>query len=239
MPKRDGSSKGTDPLLTGQIYHLYNRGIGGQVIFPDTEAFAYFIRLLDHCKKFTTSLSTHAGLARLYGEDKFRLHPPGTPGNPRRLMEVPARLHAYTLMPTHFHLLIEQLIDGGIAEYVGRVCNSFTKAFNERFKRHGPLWQGRFKTCSIENDPSYLQVIRYIHLNPLHSSYLKVKKLEDYMFSSYPTAAGMRDETICDHSFLRKLISAPKEYEEFVAAGISESEAKLLEKLPLEEFFAD
>lgn len=236
MPRRGEGGRGNDPLITGQIYHLYNRGIGGQITFPDSEAYTYFIQLLAHCKNFTTSLSRHAALVKLYGEEKYRLVEPGNPGG---LAAVPVKLHAYVLMPNHFHLLLEYLTDGGITDYVGRVCNSFTKAFNERFKRRGPLWQGRFKAVLVADDQSFLQVSRYLHLNPLHSSHLRVKKLEEYPFSSYLEVIGKESEALCDHSRLRELIPSPKEYKEFVLAGISEPEGKLLEKLVIEQFFTD
>lgn len=239
MPKRTGHGHGDDPLRTEQIYHVFNRGVDGKIVFPDEGAFGYFTSLLEHCKRFSTSLSQHAELVKSHGEEKYRLVNPSE--NPRGLQQglTPVKLHAYSLMPTHFHLLVEQLITDGISEYVGRVCNSFTKAFNERFKRIGPLWQGKFKAKLISDDASYLQVIRYIHINPLYSSRLKVGNLRNYRFSSYLEAIGMLTPNICDHTLLFQLIPLRKEYERFVLAQISPSEQKSLQDLALEVTFAD
>lgn len=244
MPKRNGRGQGNDLLITRQIYHLYNRSIDGKTIFPNEETYTYFVHLLDHCKKFTTPFSQHAELVKRYGEEKFRMVEPnrnsgGLQTSVGLQKPIPVKLHAYTPMPNHFHLLVEQTTDNGIAEYIGRVCNSFTKALNEKLGRRGVLWQGRFKARLISDNSSYLQIIRYIHINPARSSKVKIKKLEEYPFSSYLDAIGKRNKTICDHSFLRELIPSPKEYEEFVLAEITDSDYKLLEELILEAPFSD
>lgn len=236
MAGRDGSSKGKDPLITGQVYHVYNRGVGGQITFPDAEAYTYLLQLLDHCLKFTTPLSLHRRITRTQDE---KIHRFNEPSNPRGLKEVPVKIHAYTLMPNHFHLLIEQLADGGIKDYVGRICNSYTKAYNERFRRQGPLWQGRFKAIVVTTNQSFLQVIRYIHLNPLHSSFVRVKDLRDYPYSSFIEVVKAKKNILCDNTRLRELIPSPREYEEFVRAGIDEGAANFIKEAMLEQFFAD
>lgn len=70
-------------------------------------------------------------------------------------------------MPNHFHFLIEQTADKGIASHMQRFINSYAHYVNIKYKRVGPLFQGLFKGVLIESDEQFLHVSRYIHLNPL------------------------------------------------------------------------
>lgn len=164
-------------LETGGIYHIYNRGVNRQTVFTDENCFTYFLRLLEHIKLFNTALTQHNFKVAAHGKNTFSLVNPkllNLGGLETLEKAVPVKLHAYCLMPNHFHLLLEQLIDGGISFYVRRILTSYSKAFNSRFGRTGPLWESRFKAKQAEDDYSYLQIIRYIHLNPIHSEKTKL-----------------------------------------------------------------
>ena len=89
----------------------------------------------------------------------------------------------YCLMPNHIHFLIRQLKENGISKFMGQISNSYTKYFNTKYTRVGPLLQGPFKAVLIESDEQLIHVSRYIHLNPIVSGI--VKNLEDYPWSSY------------------------------------------------------
>lgn len=89
----------------------------------------------------------------------------------------------YCLMPNHFHLLLKQVAENGISKFISQISNSYTKFFNTKNKRIGPLLQGAFKAVLIENDEQLLHVSRYIHLNPVVSGI--VNTLEKYPWSSY------------------------------------------------------
>lgn len=84
---------------------------------------------------------------------------------------------SYCLMPNHFHLLVKQVIDHGIVKCLNNFSNSYTRYFNIRHDRVGPLFQGRFKAVRIETDEQLLQVSRYIHLNPVASSLIEETKV--------------------------------------------------------------
>lgn len=86
-------------------------------------------------------------------------------------------------MPDHYHLLIKSLSHEKISKYISDVENSYTRYFNIRNNRKGPLWQSRFKAVVIKNNLQLLHVSRYIHLNPTTNSL--VNHPEDWRFSSY------------------------------------------------------
>ncbi len=86
-------------------------------------------------------------------------------------------------MPNHFHFLVQQVRESGITEFISKISNSYTKYFNVKYKRVGPLLQGEFQAVHIESNEQLLHVSRYIHLNPTVN--FIAKNLEDYLWSSY------------------------------------------------------
>jgi len=118
----------------------------------------------------------------------------------------------FNIMPDHYHLLVKIVVDDVFSKYINDIENSFTRFFNLKFKRKGPLWQSRFKTIRIRTDKQLLHVSRYIHLNPTTAGL--VEKPEDWFFSSYK-------DFISDERFLKKFIkeisiSNPKAYKKFI-----------------------
>lgn len=89
----------------------------------------------------------------------------------------------YCLMPNHFHMLVKQLGDSGITKFMSRIQNSYTRFFNTKYDRIGPLFQGPFKAVLIETDEQLTHVSRYIHLNPFVANLVKTP--EKYDWSSY------------------------------------------------------
>jgi putative transposase len=90
---------------------------------------------------------------------------------------------AFCLMPNHFHLLLKQLKKKGISTFMAQISNSYTRYFNLKYDRVGPLFQGVFKAVRVKNDEQLLHLSRYIHLNPV-TDYL-VENPEEYLYSSY------------------------------------------------------
>lgn len=229
-------NRNRDQLENGEIYHLFNRGINRQTIFPDEEAFSYFIHLLDHCKRFITPLTHHRKKAELQGEETLRLCPSDDEGKPPRF-RVPVELHAYVIMPNHFHLLVRQLVEGGISWYINRVCNAYTRSYNHRFKRTGPLWEKRFCAKVVDDESSYLQLIRYIHINPFKTSPPLANDLREYRYSSYLEMAGLADKKICDLEFPLDIVGSFRNYDSFVRAQITPEEGSFLKVLTVEDWF--
>lgn len=74
-------------------------------------------------------------------------------------------LLAYTLMPTHYHLLLRQTQEVPVARYLSVVFNAYVQALNRQLERRGPLFCGRFGLQVVRDDDQLLQAARYIHLN--------------------------------------------------------------------------
>jgi putative transposase len=70
-------------------------------------------------------------------------------------------------MPTHIHLVLRQLKDGGISKFMSNILNSYSRYFNIKHNRKGPLWEGRFRKVLVGSDEQLLHLTRYVHLNPV------------------------------------------------------------------------
>jgi len=118
-------------------------------------------------------------------------------------------------MPNHFHLLLKQVRDGGITEFMGKVSNSYTKYFNTKYKRRGHLFEERFHSVLIKSDEQLLHVSRYIHLNPYVSKL--TNNLEIFPYSSYLAfIKGVDEIGICNPQPVLDLIGGTVKYERFV-----------------------
>lgn len=166
------------PFINAHYYHVYNRGVEKRSIFSDERCYE---RLKNICEyylydnprlKFSKYIQLTNNLKHEYLE--------GLKSHERIVTVI-----SYVFMPNHFHFLLRQEIDGGVSEYIRRISDSYTKYFNTRYKRVGPLFQGQFKAVHITSDEQLLHVSRYIHLNPYSNGVVSTfHKLMNYQWSS-------------------------------------------------------
>lgn len=117
-------------------------------------------------------------------------------------------------MPNHYHFILKQIQDNGISEFINKVSNSYTKYFNTRHNRVGPLLQGQFKAVRVESDEQLIHLSRYIHLNPIIS--FLIKDLCKYPWSSYLDFIDLKPDKICQNDLVLSLFKNSQDYEKFV-----------------------
>ena len=91
-------------------------------------------------------------------------------------------LCGYCLLPNHFHLLLK-VGDIHISLIMQKIMTAYSMYVNKKYDRVGHVFQGRFQSIIVEKESYLLQVLRYIHLNPVKSGL--VTWPEDYRWSSY------------------------------------------------------
>lgn len=91
------------------------------------------------------------------------------------------KIHAFCLMPNHYHLLL-QTSDINISKTMHKFLTNYSKYYNHRYNFSGHLFQGRYKSILVEKDSYLLEVSRYIHLNPVDAKL--VTRPEQYLYSS-------------------------------------------------------
>jgi REP element-mobilizing transposase RayT len=144
------------PLENEEIYHVYNRGVEKRNIFSDPYDVA---RFLESMKEF----NMREPIGSLY-QNSFRKKNnqlSGFTAKSEKLVEI----IAYCLNPNHFHLILRQIADGGISEFMKRVSGGYTWYFNHKEDRSGALFQGTFKSKNIPTNVYLLHVSAYVNLN--------------------------------------------------------------------------
>jgi putative transposase len=102
--------------------------------------------------------------------------------------------HAYCLMDNHYHLLIETP-DANLSVGMRQLNGAFTQRCNQRHKRCGHIFQGRFKAIVVDKDNYLLELCRYVVLNPVRAG--MVEKAEQWPWSSYLASAGSKSVPSC------------------------------------------
>ncbi len=129
-------------------------------------------------------------------------------------------IHAFCLMPNHFHLLLETK-DANLSHAMKRLLGLYTVRFNRRHKRLGHLFQGRYKALLVEKDPYFLELSRYIHLNPVKARL--VKNPEDYRWSSMRYFIKDKAPDFLEKDLTSGSFHSTGAYKTFVLEGLKEA----------------
>jgi putative transposase len=131
--------------------------------------------------------------------------------------------HAYCLMSNHYHLVIETP-DGNLSRGMRQLNGVYTQAFNRRHRRVGHLFQGRFKGILVQKESHFLEVCRYVVLNPVRAKAMRQPR--EWPWSSYRATAGQAPTPRCltvdevlSH-FGQRRGTAQQKYRQYVSEGI-------------------
>lgn len=180
------------PFVTNNYYHVYNRGVEKRNIFIGRRDYQQFLLTMDYYRK--------KPLPAKLSDFKRGIESPKKIDSQIDLIQ----FFSYCLMPNHFHFLLKQNAEGGITDFLRKFANSYTRYFNTKYDRIGPLFQGTFKAKLIENDEYLLQVSKYIHRNPLK---LSNGGLYSYPYSSYKYYLSEEKHHFCDTDFISAYFS--------------------------------
>ncbi|MFM7088668.1 MAG: transposase [Candidatus Paceibacterota bacterium] len=139
------------PIVTGEYYHIYNRGVDKRDIFSDKSD---MYRLIESIQEFNRVdvITSLANLRKSEIESKA-------------LSEPLVAIVAYCLNPNHFHFILKQVVDGGIAKFMQKLQAGYTYYFNVKSSRSGSLFQGTFKSSLIDDENYFNKVLGYVNKN--------------------------------------------------------------------------
>jgi len=170
-------------------YHVYARGSNKQKIFLESIDYEYFLTLFDRYLSEKPSVSK-----------TNEVYP-----NFFKKIEI----LAYCLMDNHFHILIYQCDVPYLEKFMRSVMTSYSRYFNLKYKRTGPIFESRYKASRI-NQNYYLQhVSRYIHLNPT--------QWEDYRYSSLKYYISSEEPRWLNTTKILEQFNSRQNYIEFVS----------------------
>jgi putative transposase len=143
------------------------------------------------------------------------------------LTETSTPCFAWSLIPNHLHLLLRTGITP-IATVMRRLLTGYAVSFNHRHRRHGQLFQNRYKSILCQEDLYLLELVRYIHLNPLRARLVKdLKDLDKYPYCGHSVLMGKRKLDWQDADYILKFYdskcsTARRRYRKYVGKGIAD-----------------
>jgi putative transposase len=170
-------------------YHVYNRGVNKELVFKDEEDYAVFLNLL---KRYLDASPAK--------DNKGREYP---------WLHNDIELLAFCLMPNHFHCYVYVKEVSALTKLFQNISTSYGMYFNKKYKRIGPVFQGRFKASLVMEDSYHTHITRYIHLNP--DSY------KSWPYSSLPYFMGNKNASWINTRILSDLFGNDvTEYQKFL-----------------------
>jgi len=195
-----------------ECYHIYSRGVEKRKIFLNTKDYERFVALLyimnqpNQFRMVDFLRNNKNDLKSIFKEDK---------------VYTLVSILGYCLMPNHFHLILNEHTEGGISKFMGKLLTAYSMYFNTKYERSGPLFTRPFRSEHINNEPQYMYIFSYVHLNPIslleknwkEQGVKNKKETEDfltkYQYSSYQdflNTANRSESVIIDFSKIPEFI---------------------------------
>lgn len=143
------------------------------------------------------------------------------------LQETSTKCYAWALLSNHVHLLLRTGLVP-IATVMRRALTGYAQQFNRRYRRHGQLFQNRYKSILCEEDLYLLELVRYIHLNPLRAGLVKdLRGLRSYRYGGHSALVGRYRNEWQDKDYVLSFFgstekTARKDYVSFVRKGLDQ-----------------
>ena len=215
-------------FANNEYYHIYNRGVDKRDVFCEKED---YLRFLKSMREFNNNLSdSQKGYIKRIVPEKKRFNL----GYPRlNLFFSPlVEIICFCLNLNHYHIILKQLADGGITQFMRKLGTGYTMFFNKKYNRSGSLFQGRYKSIHIDNNEYILWLSGYVNGN---SEIHKITKAENYKWCSYQDYLGKRNGTLCNKKIILSQFKNTEEYKNYVNMVIRES----VKRKDLEKYFIE
>ena len=138
-----------ESFANGQFYHVFNRGVDKRMIFLDRYDYTRFLQSMEEFNSIEPIGSIYE---RSFDKDK-------TKGKPL------IKFVAYCINPNHYHFILQQVAEKGIERFMQRLGMGYAKYFNNKYKRNGVLFQGKFKAKHVDSNEYLLRLGAYVNLN--------------------------------------------------------------------------
>lgn len=143
------------------------------------------------------------------------------------LPETKTACYAWALMSNHVHLLLRSG-EAGISKVMRRLLTGYAVSFNLKYRRHGQLFQNRYKSILCQEDTYLKELVLYIHLNPLRANIVSsIQELNKYPYSGHRTLMGRNKRPWQDIGYVlsyfgKNMAAARKGYSDFIKKGVEQ-----------------
>lgn len=203
-----------EPYGVDSFLHIVKRGARGLPITRDERDRKRFLQLLSYLNDEYQSEFWEQDIRHM----EFLERPSHWPQR-KPLVHIVA----YTLMPNHFHLLLKEIQEGGIARFMQRLGGSMSRYHNEKYDEHGSLFQGPYRSRTIDTDNYLRWVLAYIEVKNVFELYpggfdLAVREFEkawecakSYQYSSL----GKHHSAIVDEDIVLEIFKRQSDFKEY------------------------
>jgi len=225
-------------------YHIYNRGVEKRSIFNEERDRWRFLQAL---ALFNNRESYERTLWNLQNREEG--------ANMKSLKEFLSKqerdplvkIIADCLMDNHYHLLVKEVAEDGMAKFMQKLGTGYTMYFNKKYDREGALFQGNYKSVRVDNDKYLHYLLVYINLlNPAEIIEPNLRKTgpknlnkiinfaANYRWSTHKEYLGTRDSFIIDKEILGEFFNTPEKYESFCRQVLEAEKYKQVKHLTFE-----
>lgn len=184
-------------FCVGEYYHVYNRGSDKRDIILDEKDLNRFLQTM-------IEMNTETPVGGIYA-NSFRKN--------QKLRSRTSKLVdivAYCINQNHFHFILTPIVEKGIEKYMQRI-GGYTKYFNEKYKRSGVLFQGKYKSKYVKDNNYLIHLSAYVNMNNRNllrhpTSKLSKSSLEEYL----------GNPEFCNFSIILEQFGSKKEYEKYI-----------------------
>lgn len=201
-----------ESLINHQLYHVFNKTIADFCPFSDE----YYADLFMNLIRYYRSNANPGCYSKFYRQE------PDVRQSMLAKINIPntflVEILAVCLMPDHYHFVLRQLKPNGISRFMGDLVNSFSRHYNTKEEKLGPIFLPRFKAIMIRSDEQLIHTIRYLDLNP-HTSGIVVdlEELINYKWSSFRQYVTGEGDLCSTQEILSRFAHNPQEeYKQFV-----------------------
>lgn len=174
-------------------------------------------------------------------------HAVGVRAIKRRERKLLVKIHAFCLMPNHYHLLLSPMIESGVAMFMQKLNGGYVQYFNQRHERAGTLFERKYKSVLVDSQAHFIHLPYYIHLNPLDmvAPEWRERKINDlskaldyldgYKWSSHLDYSGKQNfPSVTQRDFLLEVFGGTKGYEKLLKSWLRDLSINKLGNLILE-----
>ncbi len=193
----------------GEYYHIYNRGSDKRDVILDSLDLQRFFQSI-------IEFNVEEPIKSIYLKNlkKYKFKELSTPTTQKLVSIV-----AYCINENHFHLILSPLVKCGVEKFMQRI-GGYTRYFNEKYKRSGVLFQGKFKSKIIKNNNYLLNLSAYVNFNNMNSD---LSLISDLTKSSLCEYQKENINGICNKEIILSNFKNKNEYFEFAKYSWTET----------------
>ena len=142
-------------------------------------------------------------------------------------LDTDTNIYAWALMTNHAHILLKSG-QQGLAKFMRRFLTGYAVSYNKRHKRYGHLFQNRYKSIICDEDTYFMELVRYIHLNPLRAKIVKdLSELDRFLYSGHHCIMGKKGCPWYDREYVLSWFGknkgeARKGYRKYMKEGLNQ-----------------